>query len=246
MSSIKSESFLLEREKATFKAGICLLKSTLPELRQHLHLLHPEEKAYHDYLKYDKRKLSYLLGRMASKKAIAEIIPEQDPASIEVKFGIFQFPVVKHVIKENIQVSISHCDNIGVAIAFPEEHPMGVDIEAINSKNENILKRQVHESEVQLMLQHRVEAALGYTMLWSMKEALSKIIRTGLTIDYHLLKIETLKIEDSIYSTTFKNFGQYKAISFQADQYVFSLVLPGRSKLNHKQLQQSIKQFLIQ
>src|SRR5690349_10561122 len=113
---LKTGNILLRRENRNFNAGFCLLNEKLPDLKKCIGLLHPDEKGYYDTLKYDKRKASYLLGRIASKAAISNLLEEEDMESISIGFGVFNFPVVQRSVGGNIQVSISHCDNFGVAL----------------------------------------------------------------------------------------------------------------------------------
>jgi 4'-phosphopantetheinyl transferase EntD len=217
---------ILKRENRSFHAGFCLLKESLPDLKKSIILLHPDEKGYYDTLKFDNRKASYLLGRIASKAAISELIEGESMKSISIGFGVFNFPVVQHSVGRNIQVSISHCDNLGVALAFPEEHPLGVDIEKSDTHKIDTMKSQVCAGELELISNCNLPISIGCTVIWTIKESLSKIFRTGLTMDVKISEIESLKKIDSIYISTFRHFGQYKAISRCAGDYICSIVLP--------------------
>ncbi len=217
---------LLKRNSKNFGAGFCLLKIELPELVHKIPLLHPNELAYFSTLKYDKRKLSYLLGRIAAKKAICEIIEPQPISSFYIDFGIFQFPVVKNCNTTNIQVCISHCDNIGTALAFPEEHPLGIDIEKIDADKMNAIKTQISAKEFDLLADNNLTEVNGGTIVWTIKEALSKVFRTGMTLDFSVLEIESLKKDGRFYVSSFRYCAQYKAITCQAGDYVCSIIIP--------------------
>lgn len=59
---------ILKREDKNFHAGFCIIHEELETLVNSLSLLHPIEKSYYDSLKYERRKVSYMLGRIAAKK----------------------------------------------------------------------------------------------------------------------------------------------------------------------------------
>lgn len=216
----------LERPFKSFVAGFCILKAELPDLIKQCALLHDDELEYYKNLIFDRRKASYLLGRIAAKKAIGELIGEEHIHSVFIDMGIFQFPVVKMIAGLNIQVSISHCDDIGVALAFPEEHPLGIDIEKIDLGRLDAMKSMISNDELILLSGCDLSLPTGCTIIWSVKESLSKILRTGFTMDSKLMEIQSIEKSGMQYNCTFRNFSQYKAISGQSGNYVYSIVLP--------------------
>lgn len=219
----------LERASAGFTAGYCLLACALPELLKGVPLLHPKEKEYLDSLRFVKRQASFLLGRITAKIALAEQHPVWPLNSILVDSGVFQFPVVRHPGLQNVQASISHSGDFGITLAFPEEHPMAVDLESVKEKNPEAMKSQMTLSEQQLLEQLPLPAPVGYTLLWTMKEGLSKALRTGMTMDFNLLEINALQAEGEIYRGTFRNSIQYQALSFPGKNYVVSVILPRKT-----------------
>jgi 4'-phosphopantetheinyl transferase len=230
----------LVRSDIAFEAGFCVIKATLPALLSNIDLLHPNENLYYNSLKFDLRKKSYLLGRIAAKKAILCIQEIVKVSSISVDFGIFKFPIIKCPEIKNMQVTIAHCEDIGIAIAFPEEHPLAVDIEKVDNKKTDTLKNHISVSEVSLIKQHGLSDAVGYTLLWSIKEALTKAIKTGLTADIKILEIASLNSTGHEYLCTFRNFMQYKAYSFVIGMYVVSIVLPGKTDFQTNFLHSSL------
>ncbi len=227
---------LLKRKDGHFKAGFCIVNKDLPDLIQETSILHPDEHAYYKTLQFDRRKTSYLLGRIAAKNAISELlITKQAVQSISIQSGIFQFPVVKYVQHQNIQVSISHCNNFGAALAFPEEHPLGIDIEKIDEHKIDTMKSVICDEELTLMENHFLPVLIACPIIWTIKESLSKILRTGLTIDFNILEIESIEKVGSMYVSTFRYFSQYKAFSCQIGDHVCSITLPKNtsSDLNH-------------
>jgi 4'-phosphopantetheinyl transferase len=222
----RTGKIVLKRDKQNFLAGFCIIKEDMSAFEKDRHLLHPIENDYYNSLKSDKRKISYLLGRVAAKRAIAELSPLNALQSIFIDTGVFQFPVVKNSPAPNMQVCISHCDNIGIAIAFPEHHPMGIDIERIDADKINAVKDYINDNECALAANSGLTAATGLTLVWTIKEGMSKVFKTGLMMEFKLLEIKSLEKEDSVYISTFQNVAQYKAISTVCANYVCTIVLP--------------------
>lgn len=219
---------LLKRREGDFRAAFCLIRGDLPFLEHHLPVLHSTEKAHYESLKFERRKQSYLLGRIAAKTAVSALLEISNPASFSIGFGIFHFPVVKG-LNENTQVSISHCDDIGIALAFPEEHPLGLDIEKINDQRLEAIKSQLADEEKLLLEGYALPPITGFTLAWTIKEALSKVLRTGLTADFKILEISSIKGSAQEYTSTFRYYDQYKALSWHSDDYACSVILPRKT-----------------
>lgn len=226
---------ILERVDKSFHAGYCIIHEELETLEKSLSLLHPIEKSYYDSLKYDRRKVSYLLGRIAAKKAISEFTEVKSYSSIHIDSGIFQFPVVKIPgASQNIQVSLSHCDSIGIALAFPEQHPLGIDIEKIDTSQTEAIKSQMSSKELELITKLDMPLHTGCTLLWTIKEGLSKIFRTGLTMDFIIFEVQSIEMKDSVYVSYFSNCAQYKGISWSFDNYICTMILPKNTNADLK------------
>ena len=236
----KGIKIVLNRKNQQFCAGVGMTKGELVSNSYYSNLLHPKEKNVLNNYKYHLRKESYLLGRLSAKQAIAAMVGNNYPQSIFIDTGIFQFPVVRCPNMQNIQVSISHCDQIGFSIAFPEEHPMGIDVEKISIDKVNVVLSQLTEDEKKdLKTYNNIK---GFTALFSAKEALSKILRTGMMLDFKFLETEILKPKTNILECTFKHFGQYKALIYVQNEYVFSIALPKKTNVNLEEIWRGINQ----
>ena len=238
---ILGKKLLLEREKERYQAGFSIVGENLEQLSEKTNLLHPEEAAYYRSLQFDKRKISYLLGRISAKEAVKIISSKElDYQRILVKSGVFQFPVVKHT-DQNIQVSISHCDNLGVSLAFPEEHPLGVDIERIDYDKADIIATTLTNKEKAFVRSYFVKIPIGYTVLWTIKESLSKIIKTGFTTSPEIFEIKSVKKTGNQVICDFENFFQYKSISYILNNYVCSVAVPKKTEVDLSELWNSLK-----
>ncbi|MDM5187011.1 4'-phosphopantetheinyl transferase superfamily protein [Bacillus sp. DX4.1] len=224
---------VLERAVKVFGAHLAICNVPEVKLLENINVLHPVEKWYYNSLKFTKKKNSYLLGRYVAKKAISKLVDEEDYTSILVNKGIFNQPIVTYEQQPNIQVSITHCKCMGAAIAFPEEHPMGIDVESIHASKRSVLENQMTKSEIKVinMFAYSEGKDQMLTVIWTVKEALSKILRSGLMIPFDLLEVESIEFENGQFTSTFTNFTQYKAISFRIKDYIFSIVYPKKTRL---------------
>ncbi|MEM0939173.1 MAG: 4'-phosphopantetheinyl transferase superfamily protein [Bacteroidota bacterium] len=233
-----SQRLLLYREEKAIPMAVAVVKGNLKTLAVHIEKLHPKEKVHYQALKYDRRKTSYLLGRLSAKEALSCLRGVAKVSSICIDAGVFHFPVVQCPKTPNSQVSISHCDIIGASIAFEEAHPMGIDLEKVQDKYKEVMLSQMTEREQLLLKNIQLNNAQGYAVLWSVKESLSKVLKTGMMIDFSLLEVDSIALKGEAYTSTFTHFGQYKAISYSCGAYVVSITCPKKSLGNFCQVWQ--------
>ncbi len=195
-------------------------------------LLHPEEKHHYHQLKFDRQKRAYLLGRVAAKRAIRALAPQVASPDIFIDAGVFGFPVVRSRFLENVQVSISHTDEIGLALAYPEAHPLAIDTERVDAERITSVASALDEQEHRLLRSLPLPYPVGLTLLWTAKESLTKVLRTGLTLDLKLAMVESLVREDNVWVGRFGNFGQYKSLSLITSDRVCSMVLPEKTSVD--------------
>jgi 4'-phosphopantetheinyl transferase EntD len=231
--NIYVEELTLIRPNETFKAGLCLCEFPMfAHYEGIVGFLHQQEQKYYETLKFEKRIKSYLIGRLTAKKAIASLVGDDNLAKILIQAGIFTQPIATYEGKQNIQVSISHCDDFGASIAFPEAHPMGIDIEQINIKQNEAIEREVTESEIKLIKGLPFSYEVMLTFLWTVKEALSKVLKTGLMTPFKIYEVDKIEVQHGYMLSTYKNFAQYKVISFIIGDYICSITYPMKTELN--------------
>lgn len=227
------QPFSLESKEKIITGGLCFIHCSLGALKENnSEFLHPEEIAYFKTLQFERRQLSYLLGRFAAKKAVVQCknIPLNE---ILIEYGVFQQPIVSQPPNLKIQVSYSHCNEHSIAVAFPEGFPMGIDIEEVNIEKQSVIATQLLEAEKNFINDFPQENPTNlFTLFWTIKEALSKALRTGMMTPFELYAIQKLKkINSHTWSNEFKNFGQYQAISFFLGKVACSIVYPKNSKI---------------
>ena len=222
----------LKRPDKDFLACLCITNPRFLDLKEKRKLfLHPEELAYFDSLRFERRQTSFLLGRYAAKQAISKYASEMEMTRFSIQHGVFDHPIIKHISKKDVQISISHNDEFGGAIAFPEEHPMAIDLERINPKRIEVIQTQCTEDELKLIQSLKIPNMTQLTLLWTVKEALSKVLKCGLMTPFKTFEIKDLVIEYNCFISTFKKFAQYKAISFVMDNTACSIVMPKKTEV---------------
>lgn len=226
------EPIMLQRAEENLQAVLCFCSfpAFLPfdDLAE---ALHPREEAYYKELVVEKRRRNYLIGRYAAKQAVAAFVREKDLRRIAIQPGVFNQPVVRHGTQCNVQVSISHCDDFGAALAFSEIHPMAIDIERINTDKNSVLETHVTGKEQEIIRAFSCSYEEKLTLLWTVKESLSKILKTGLTAPFHIFEISKIEKNCDHAVCYFENFAQYKALSFNLGNYVCSLVSPKKTEM---------------
>lgn len=188
--------------------------------------LHLDEKDYLKTLKYEQRIRSYLLGRYAAKKAVAALLDDDHLTKIQIINGVFNQPVILHDSPIRIQVSLTHCDDLAAAIAFPEIMILGIDIEKINSRLTRTVEAELTSSEKLIAARLSCTYESFVTIIWTLKESLSKALKTGLAVPLHLLEVKNIEDKDGYWVSSFTNFPQYAAISFVVEDYAYSLTYP--------------------
>lgn len=226
------DDLTLNTPEEIYRSNICLgyLPSIIAMYEKEM-FLHPEEQNYYETLKFERRKKSYLLGRYLVKRAVSAFTKEGKLENILVVKGVFDQPLIRCPYHKNIQTSLTHCDDFGAAIVYPDNFSMGIDIEKIDLNRTSVLGSQITEEEKLLIRRFPYSYVEMLTYLWTVKEALSKVLKTGLTTPFHVFEVDKVQFEYNYIICYFKNFIQYKAISFALEQYVCSLVYPRRAEL---------------
>lgn len=196
-------------------------------------LLHPAESDYYRSLKFEKRRRSYLLGRWAAKIAAAEYLGEDDLSAIEVVKGTFQQPLIRYPARQTPDVSISHCKGLAVALAFEAGHIMGIDCENVDARRQEAVRSQLTPLEKDLEVVISDDSVLNGYVLWTLREALSKALRCGLTVPSRILEVAEIEgAGEGAWRARFRNFTQYRACSWAGQTHVLSIALPRKTGMD--------------
>lgn len=228
---IFTKDFVIKGSNKEFRASLSIGYFSVPaDFFKMVKFLHPKEFEYYFHLEFERRVKSYLTGRYVAKSAISFLTGEDSLDRICIEQGILHHPVVNLPNTTNVQVSITHCDDLAAAIAFSEELPMGIDMERISVDRNKVLETQmtVKESSLLSCLPYSYETTL--TLFWTVKEALSKILKTGLTTSFHIYEISQVEVRDGVVYSLFENFPQYRTASYILGDYVCSITYPKKTE----------------
>ncbi len=228
-----NDTLILKLSDGTTASALCIfsLLSSHP-LQNIAGNLHINELAKFESLKFEKGQRSYLIGRYAAKQAIAVLTNESDLRNIVIEQGVFNQPIVKLPCSHNFQTSISHCNDIGVAVAFQEAYPMGIDVEGISIRNRDVMESQLTEREKKMFRSTPCSYDEFLARIWTGKEALSKILKTGLGTPFHIFEISRIESNDFNMVFDFEYFSQYTGVSLNLGNYMLSIVYPQEMGIN--------------
>ena len=179
-----------------------------------LRVLSPREIEVYSKFTSIKRKHEFIAGRIACKKAFFKLILDKTDclkkfSSVSVLNTETGSPFIDN---SDFCVSISHSH--GIAIASACKHAVGVDIEQINPKKIDTLKRMSSE--------YPSENYRDLTVLWTLKEALGKALRTGIIKEFSHYRTENFHCEGKIYHCKFKNF-PFSGVAITNDTYAIAI-----------------------
>lgn len=134
---------------------------------------------------------------------------------LQKEYGITDNPIFEYnehgkpsiVGHPEIYFNLSHCKE--AAICVISDKPVGVDVESIREFKDSLVNYTMNDEEKAEMASSSNPAAT-FIRLWTMKEATSKLIGTGITNDVKSL-IDTTKYK---YNTTEKESYIYTICSF--------------------------------
>lgn len=215
----------LNRKNSRHTAAFSMMRASLLVLENGLDTLHPTEIAKSQTHKYEAGKKAYLLGRLAGRSALSLMMPQENLSTVFIGSGVFSFPIIEGA-SGGLSISITHCDDLGMALVYPQAHPLAIDLERIDAKRKNTFAEYVNTEEQLLIRKAGLPKTVGDVMAWTVKESLSKVLRTGMTLDFKLIQLASILRKENHYESTFTDFGQYKAISYPIGEYVCSIVMP--------------------
>lgn len=175
------------------------IKQEKADIPQSLDWLHDSEMKVLAGLKFEKRRLDWLLGRWTAKNAVRLFskvhdlsIPEVLISEIEICAAENGAPeVFYHSKRIPVVISISHSNGIGLCAINISPFKIGCDAEIIEARTPLFLQDYFKESEKDFIKsQETSDKDLWINLIWSIKEATLKAKRTGLRIDPLRVEVE--------------------------------------------------------
>tara|TARA_A100000171_G_scaffold28205_2_gene26328 strand:- start:201 stop:917 length:717 start_codon:yes stop_codon:yes gene_type:complete len=228
-STYKIDYTIEEYPEKRYFFTLALINASLSKLEKNaVSFLHPDERKELNSYTYNMRRHSFLLGRCAAKIAFNSYNACQTlESSFQVRNTLMGSP---YFLNKQNHLSLSHSGDYGLAMVGERDHSFAVDIEIKNSSNH--LSKEAFEPDEQKWLQcfdwSQDEVMLG---LWSIKEALVKLIQTGLTVSMVTLEVKEVTQENkNRLKVKFKHFHSITGWIIKKENYILSICLP--SKIN--------------
>ena len=233
----RAQSLTLDHPDRPFQAWIAFADASdlQPPATALAAFLDDSEHAQASAFQFPRRRKAFLLGRLAAKLALAPFLSETDRTKIRLTRGVFGQPLVEYPLLHHAEITLSHTESFAVALAFPRAHPMGIDLETIDPGRAETIKSELKFSpaEKQWLHSSAVEPSSAYVMLWTIREALGKALRTGLTCPPELLAAGSLThLAPACWESHSKNFAQYKCLSWLHENQAFSIALPKATEMS--------------
>ena len=181
------------------------------------------------------KKQSFLLGRLAAKRALGALLPEADLRRIEIHSGIYGQPLLHHPRAGSVEVTVSHSHGLAVALAFPAEYPMGIDLETVSAVSAATIIAELEASPAELawLAAGGVDEATACCVLWTAREALGKALKIGLNSPLGILALNDIRaVSEATWACRYLNFPQCQCLAQAQDGRVLSLALPGDVELS--------------
>jgi phosphopantetheinyl transferase len=228
---IHSEIYQLnfEREKGHHIAYLSICSKSDDVLQNTF--LGSREIAYYDSY-HGNRRVEYLITRLLTKDLVQKFYINKGCTDIQVIKGVFGQPILLSGLHDKIlNVSISHKKSLLGALVFESDHPIGLDIELLMDNPNSILKSMCKDEIYELEQQ-----GLSTINAWSAKEAISKILCCGNTVDFNLFKVTNLRKDGDRYFGEYQHFPQYKFIGFIVKDHIITIAYPKKSKITIKKI----------
>lgn len=187
------------------------------------------EKSQYAGYRFAAKQESFLLGRLAAKRALGALLAEPELRRIEIRAGIYGQPIVEHPRAGAAGVSVSHSHGLAVALAFPAEYPMGIDLETVTAGSAGTILGELQASPPELawLASSGVDDATACLVLWTAREALGKALRIGINSPLGILALADIHASGAgAWAGRYLNFPQCRCLSQAGGGRVLSVALP--------------------
>ncbi len=185
-----------------------------------------EERSYLDSLtvkKNSEAKKSLYCAKFSIMKFLD--IGLNEIKQISLLKGVFGQPVVigNRFLPVNVGISISHTSKTIGIVVFDQLHPMGIDVEQRTKEDSPFLEEYLTEHEREMI---QGSSFLSKEILFSAKESLSKILKTGLTTPLQIFEISRFEVDHEGILLFFSHFTQYQCKVVLREDQIRSVTFP--------------------
>ncbi|MEQ2009056.1 MAG: 4'-phosphopantetheinyl transferase superfamily protein, partial [Limisphaerales bacterium] len=127
-----------------------------------------------------------------------------------------------------LAVSLSHVNGLGVAVAFPAHERVGLDLELIDERRAETVRKGVPLSaeEAAWLRATSLPEATALLLLWTAREALGKALGCGLACKWESLALRRIEAgSDAVFSGQFLHQPQFRCVSWVGPEVVMSVAL---------------------
>ncbi|MEM1125404.1 MAG: 4'-phosphopantetheinyl transferase superfamily protein [Bacteroidota bacterium] len=181
--------------------------------------LSDEERARWDGYRHARRRQSFLLGRVTARALLADLLdrpPPQVPIQV-AEDGALEVPGTPY------HLSLAHSGQR--AVATVAVHPVGVDLEEIVPRRDDLYRYILRPDEYHLLDTLGLDRTHLHILTWTLKEATLKALRTGLRLSPKALKLH-VEMDAQQARVTTDNHGHWHVRFWQEGGYYVSLAVP--------------------
>lgn len=192
-------------------------------------VLSARELVHHQELRFAQKREAFLLGRCAAKQALAVLLNEAEWSTIDVHPGVFGQPLVRHARALGVDVTLSHSNGMALALAYPAQWPMGIDLETVEvAVAATVLAELDASTEEQAWVgSSGLSQAAACAVLWGAREALGKALKTGLNSPLRIFALSGLiQAEPGVWTGGYANFPRFAWRATQLGARTLSLAFP--------------------
>ena len=205
------------------------------------------ESARASAFKFGQPRENFTLGRLAGKLSLAAAASASAPRSpalspgggegeervrrlrsFKIENGERGEPVVRagDLKSPAHAVSLSHVNGLGVAVAFPARERVGLDLELIDARRAETVRKGVPLSaeEEGWLKTPSLPEATALLLLWTARESLGKALGCGLACKWETLALQRIEqVSEGGWSGNFLHHPQFRCWSWVGPEAVMSL-----------------------
>jgi 4'-phosphopantetheinyl transferase len=153
-----------------------------------LDALPPGERAQTEEFGHEKRRRTFALGRATARTLLAERLGVAAP-DVPLRIAADGAPELDG---RPLHVSIAHAATVErtLAVAAVGDRPLGVDLEPIRPRRPDLYRFLLHPDEYDLLERLPLGHDAAQVLLWTLKEATLKAMRTGFRVSPKKLRLD--------------------------------------------------------